>query len=82
MQKTYKGFELFNDIDDAALKAQNRSAVLSNIYEDNVVDGKITPKGATILLGYFSAIPEAERPPVYESFIIEMGKRGFEISNV
>lgn len=81
MTKTnYKGFELFSDVADVALKCRNRGVVLANIAVDNMRESKLSPKGVTLVLGYFNSIPEAERKDVQEAFVQSMGERGFQLS--
>lgn len=76
---TFKGLNLFNDIEDIVLRTRNRAVVLSNLYQDNCENGKINLKGATTLLGYFDKIPEGERKLVQEKFVEDMRLRGFKV---
>ncbi len=72
----YKGYSLFNDIEDKELQTRNRAVVMSNIIEHNTHKMKITPRGAGLALGYFSCIPKEDRKGVEEAFeqrIKEMG---------
>lgn len=79
-QNEYKGFGLFSDIADEALRLRNRAVVLANIAEDNMnKEGRITPKGAALVMGYFNAIPEQERALVFEKFKSNLQERGFEL---
>lgn len=76
----YKGYDLFNDIDDETLRTRNRAVVLANIAEDNMnKESRITPKGASLVMGYFAAIPEQERAIVFEKFKQSMQERGFQV---
>lgn len=76
----YKGFELFNDIEDEALRTRNRAVVLANMAEDYInKEKRITPKGALLILGYFANIPEAERASVRDAFSNNMKQRGFAL---
>lgn len=76
----YKGFGLFTDIADEALRNRNRAVVLANMAEDNMnKEGRITPKGAGLVMGYFNAVPEAERQDVYQRFQVNLKQRGFEL---
>jgi len=78
-QNTYKGYVLFND-QDPMLRSRNRGVVLSNIAEDHLNDDKkITPKGAALLMGYFSCIPPQERKDVSIHFVKFMNNKGFAI---
>ena len=80
MQNEFRGFSLFSDIEDAELRARNRAVVLTNIAEDNKTkDKKISSKGAMLILGYFSNIPQEERKEVSSRFATEMNARGFAI---
>lgn len=74
------GFELFNDIEDVALRLRNRAVVMTNMYEDNSKNGKLSPRGAARLLGYFDAVPKEERQTLQEAFVVHMKERGFAIS--
>lgn len=76
---TYKGFSLFNDIEDAVLRLRNRAVVFANIAEDNTKDLLISPKGAGLVLGYTSKLPKEDVASVTESFKNEMIRRGFKL---
>lgn len=73
----FKGYSLFNDIEDAALRNRNRAVIMANIAEHNTKGNKITPKGASILIGYFNAIPKDEKLTVHEQFSKNMKERGY-----
>lgn len=76
----FKGFELFNDITDDELRTSNRAKVLANMAEDYMnKEKRISPKGAFLILGYFSKIPEAERATVRDVFSNNMKQRGFAL---
>lgn len=77
--RTYKGFELFNDIADLTLRTRNQAVVLTNIAEDNCKNKLISPKGAALILGYFQQIPADERGIVRDKFRQYMNERGFKI---
>lgn len=76
---TYKGFELFNDIEDRELRARNQACVLANISEDNSRNRLISPKGAALVLGYFQQIFEGDRDIVKTKYKDQMNQRGFKI---
>lgn len=80
MQNTYKGFALFNDIEDQELRNTNRAKVLANIFEDNSNNVKTNPKGAQLILGYFQTLPEYERADVQSKFVNQMAERGFRLT--
>lgn len=75
----YKGFALFNDVEDEALRIRNRAVVLANIAESNIKDKRINAKGAALVLGYFNQVPMAERAAVKEKFKADMIGRGFAL---
>lgn len=76
---TYKGFSLFNDVEDKNLRIRNRAVVLANIAEANVKDRLISVKGASLVLGYTSRLPKDEVGDVTERFKVEMIQRGFKL---
>lgn len=73
----FKGFSLFTDIEDEALRIRNLSVTLANIAEDNTQNHFISPKGASLMLGYFQAIPGELRKAVREAFEVNMKARGY-----
>lgn len=79
MQNNYKGFDLFNDVEDVSLRTRNRAVVLANIAEANIKERRINAKGASLILGYFNQVPMAERAPVKEKFKADMISRGFAL---
>jgi hypothetical protein len=76
----FKGFSLFNDIEDVDLRNRNRAVVLANIAEDNTRNKMISPKGAGLILGYFGLVPPEEREEVKDRFTVNMLQRGFSLS--
>lgn len=77
----YKGFSLFSDIEDAVLRTRNRAVVLCNIAEDHTKQKLISPKGASLILGYFSKIPDNEKLGVKERFSETMIERGYKLGH-
>lgn len=75
----FKGFGLFNDIDDVDLRNRNRAVVLANMAEDNIdrKSHKVSQKGTVLILGYFMQIPPEDRDDVQERFAENMRQRGF-----
>lgn len=76
----FRGFCLFNDIEDGDLRTRNRAVVLANIATDNTRNRLISPNGAGIILGYFSNIPAEERGAVKEMFQDFMKGRGYALT--
>lgn len=79
-QENYKGFDLFNFIEDAALRNRNRGVVLANMAEDNMQGDKLSHKGMSMILGYFQLVPEEDRAHVKAGFVKQMAERGYGIS--
>jgi len=78
-KNTYKGFSLFNDIEDYILRTRNRAVVLANMAEDNSKSRLINAKGASLILGYFQQVPADERADVKSKFANVMAERGFRL---
>lgn len=76
----YKGFELFDDIEDTSLRNRNRAVVLTNLAVDNTKRRIIAPKGAALILGYFQQVPEEDRNDVRERFKSDMIEKGFVLA--
>lgn len=82
MQNEFKGFSLFNDVEDADLRSNNRARVLANMAEDHTnKEKRISPKGAALILGYFNLIPKEDRNTTKDKFASEMLNRGFLLAN-
>lgn len=79
MKNEMKGYSLFNDIEDPALRNRNRYVVLANMAETHTKQKKITEKGTFLILSYFNAIPEGDRFEVYSGFKAEMKRRGYNV---
>lgn len=80
IQDNYKGFALFNDVVNAQLRINNQATVLANIAADNMRDSKLSPKGVSLVLGYFSAISPEDRANVQIGFVNKMKEHGFQLS--
>lgn len=76
----YKGFSLFNDIEDVALRTRNRAVVMANIAESNSRERKISAGGMGLIIGYFDKVPKTERKEVMTKFIQAMKERGYELT--
>lgn len=79
--ENYRGFNLFNDVEDVSLKNRNRAVVLSNIAVDYLSKKTkmVSPKGASLILGYFQNIPDEDKADVQERFKENMFKNGFQL---
>jgi hypothetical protein len=80
MSDTFKGFALFSDIEDPALRSRNRGVVMANIAETYSKNQKITPNGAALIFGYFQAIKPEDRADTEVAFVKSMKERGFVIT--
>lgn len=61
----FKGYGLFNDVEDKEIQIHNRARTLVNIMEDNSKDGLVNGTGALICMGYFKSLPEEDRLDVH-----------------
>jgi len=76
----YKGFSLFNDVEDGVLRTYNRARILANIAEDYTNKYKrISAGGAGLIIGYFSKVPDNERKEVKEKFADIMKGNGYAL---
>lgn len=76
----YKGFELFSDIEDLALRSRNRGVVMANIAETYSRNQRISANGSGLIIGYFQSIPPEERKAAELAFTNSMKERGFVIT--
>lgn len=56
----FKGYSLFNDVEDKELQAFNRARVMANIMEDHSVERNVNGTGLMLLMGYFQSLPEGQ----------------------
>lgn len=78
-ENEFKGFSLFNDIENAELKEHNRAAVLYNMFEMNRKGEKISENGAKLIYGYFLSIPAEERGDVKNRLEGMLKKGGYTV---
>ena len=78
----YRGFALFNDVEDVELRNKNRGAVLANIIEDGMNGSKIRHAATADVIGYFSNIPEECRKETLTAMYAELSKRKINITDV
>lgn len=80
-QDNYKGFSLFNDIEQVELRNRNRAVVLANIASDNTdkKTKRVSIKGAGLILGYFQNVLDADKKDVEARFVEQMKQRGFDL---
>jgi hypothetical protein len=78
---TYKGYSLFDEVKDQALRTRNRAVVMANMYEDYPdPENKdyVSRKGALMIFTYMERVPEKERAELVTEFHKQMGERGYE----
>ena len=77
----FKGFSLFNDLEDKVLQAYNRARLMVNmVIENSNGKGSFNVKAAALTTGYLSNIPKEERKSVIDEFIPQMRKEGFALA--
>lgn len=80
LPKKYKGYHLFNLVDDFETRANNRGAMMCNIYgEFSFADGKASPHAMSLILGYFNEVPDADKERAMEFFSVHAKDRGFAV---
>lgn len=77
VQNEYKGFSLFKDIENDALRIRNQAVILANMAEDNTENKKVNMKGASLIFGYFNLVPPHERIAVRDAFEQQMKDRNY-----
>lgn len=75
----FKGFSLFNDVEDTELRNRNRAVILTNIATSHTKNRKITPGGAGLIIRYFNLIPPHERQDVQSKFVDHMKREGMHL---
>ena len=75
--KEYKGYALFDEVQDRELRVRNLAVTMANIFEDNTVGNVITQRGGALLLGYFNAIGDLDKKMVTVKFRETMEERGY-----
>ena len=81
VNNTYRGYSLFNDIEDASLRSRNRAVTLCNIAEAHTnKEKRITPGDAALMIRYTENIPEDERKTVLEQMVVFMKERGYDLA--
>lgn len=81
VNNTYRGYSLFNDIEDASLRSRNRAVTLCNIAEAHTnKEKRISPGGAALMIRYTEQIPEDDRKSVLEKMVVFMKERGYDLA--
>jgi hypothetical protein len=76
----YKGYDLFDSLEDRALRTRNQAVVLANIAQDNSKGQLLSKRATALILGYFGCIPDADRNDVQQAFEVSMKQRGYSIA--
>lgn len=79
MNNEFHGYSLFNDVEDAVLRAFNRGRVVANMFEQHMdkTTRKINRRGAALVFGYFAQIPEDERKEAHHFLNQQLAKDGY-----
>lgn len=75
----YKGYDLFDTLEDRALRIRNQAVVLANIAQDNSKGHLLSKRATALILGYFGCIANEDRNDVEQAFTLQMSQRGFRI---
>ena len=77
--KEYKGYSLFNDITDKALRIRNRGVVMANMAIDGKKGTGVGAGAAADLFKYLGYVDQAERKDVLNAFITRMNEEGYKV---
>jgi hypothetical protein len=78
----YKGYSLFNDIEDEALRLRNRGVVLANMAEMGMSGTNIKHGATADIIGYFSNVPVEDRQEVLAVMTDALAERGIKVTDV
>lgn len=78
--KTYKGYSLFNGVEDFSLKSRNRGVLIANMVEEHfdTNTNRVSTRGLALILGYFNEIPSLERKAAHNALKKELANRGIK----
>ncbi len=77
----FKGYSLFNDIEDVDLRTRNRAVTLCNIAEAHTnKEKRISPGGAALMIRYTEQIPQEERKEMLSKMVVFMKERGYDLA--
>lgn len=62
----FKGYSLFNDVEDKEVQTYNRARIMVNIMEDHAVGKNVSGAGLLVSMGYFQSLPPEDREAVHE----------------
>ena len=62
----FRGYGLFNDVEDKEIQIFNRARTLVNIMDDHSKGDEVNGTGAMICMGYFKSLPGDDRMAVHE----------------
>lgn len=77
LKNDYKGYSLFNDVEDEALRARNRAVVMLNLLQDHTRDKLVSEAGLRLLREYFESLPHVDRFDTYAQFQQQIKDRGY-----
>lgn len=71
---------MFNDVADEAIRANNRAASMANLYEEFGNGGKnTTPLGLAKVMRYFEGVPSEDKPLTLQYFNAMLINRGYQV---
>lgn len=78
--QTFKGYSLFVEIEDFALRARNRAVIMANIFEEhyNSALGKVSALGLKNILEYFKEVPDLDKAQAFAAFNTILQERGIK----
>lgn len=79
---SYKGYSLFNDVQDKKLQIINRGAIMANILQEHLQGAKVSRQGLALILGYFHELLPIDRKSVKASFEQHLTERGISYGAV
>ena len=75
----YRGYSLFNDVEDKELRNYNRGQVMANIALSNQKGDSVSAVAANDLFNYFNLIDASEREEVLANFRKRMEEEGYAV---
>lgn len=72
----FKGYPLFDDVDDVEIRRRNQATSMVNMFEEHSRGGKVSAKGLQLIVEYFSKLLPTERASVRAMFTDVLKQRG------
>ena len=78
----YRGYALFNDVEDSYLRNRNRGVVLANMTESGMNGTSLRHASTADIIGYFSSVPDEEKRATLESMTEILAERNIVVTGV